>query len=63
MKYDEAMNAAKSGAWVTLPHWYWCWVRYDKGRGVHILEHEDGRRQKYQATPSEYNSTEWMENR
>lgn len=44
-----------------LPHFHWCWVRYDSGRGVHILENEDGARSLYRSTASERKATDWAE--
>ncbi len=61
MTYDEAMDAAKSGAKVMLPHFHWCWVRYDNGRGIHILETEDGAKNVYRSTASERKATDWAE--
>ncbi len=61
MTYDEAMQAAKSGAKVMLPHFHWCWVRYDSGRGVHVFENEDGGKSLYRSTASERKATDWME--
>lgn len=61
MTFDEAMQATKYGAKVVLPHFHWCWVRYDSGRGVHILENEDGARSLYRSTASERKATDWAE--
>lgn len=60
MTYEEAMQTAKDGLKVMLPHFHWCWVEYDSGRGIHILENEDGRRWVYRSTASERKATDWM---
>lgn len=63
MTYEEAMDAAKSGTKVLLPHFHECWVRYDRGRGVHVLENEAGAKHLYRSTASERKATEWVETR
>ena len=61
MTYDEAMNAARSGKWVTREAWYHpeSYVRVTVDGLGYTFEEQDDYRKRYNASHLDVSATDW----